>query len=129
MALGSNWDCLVVGRGPAALTAALYLAQYRRRVLVVDAGRSRAAQIPETHNHPGFKGIDGKQLLARLAEQATRYGAVVNPGEVTALAREGEEFLARTSAGVYRATLVIMATGLTDHAPELSDLDKPIAEQ
>ena len=62
------WDCLILGGGPAGLTAAIYLARYRCRVLVIDAGNSRAAQIPETHNHPGYKGIQGRALLARVGE-------------------------------------------------------------
>jgi thioredoxin reductase len=67
-------DCLVVGGGPAGLTAAIYLARYRRNVLVVDRGDSRAEKIPNSHNHPGFSaGISGTELLARLREQAGRY--------------------------------------------------------
>ena len=62
-------DCLIIGGGPAGLTAAIYLARYRRRVVVVDAGDSRAALIPESHNYPGFRGIGGPALLAKLREQ------------------------------------------------------------
>ena len=57
-------DCLVIGGGPAGLTAAIYLARFRRRFQVVDAGASRAALIPTSHNHAGFpEGIHGKALL------------------------------------------------------------------
>src|SRR6185312_9392278 len=59
-------DCLIIGGGPAGLTAAIYLARYRRQGLVVDAGESRAALIPESHNYPGFQGIAGPALLERL---------------------------------------------------------------
>ena len=52
-------DCLIIGGGPAGLTAAIYLARYRRNVVVVDAGDSRAALIPESHNYPGIQGIAG----------------------------------------------------------------------
>ena len=45
-------DCIVVGGGPAGLTAAIYLARFRRRVILVDGGESRAALIPRSHNHP-----------------------------------------------------------------------------
>ena len=70
-------DCLVIGGGPAGLTAAIYLARFRRRFQVVDAGASRAALIPTSHNHAGFpEGIHGKALLSRMTEQARKYGAV-----------------------------------------------------
>jgi thioredoxin reductase (NADPH) len=47
-------DCLIVGAGPAGLTAAVYLARFRRSVLVVDEGHSRATRIPMSHNPPGY---------------------------------------------------------------------------
>jgi thioredoxin reductase (NADPH) len=53
-------DVLIVGGGPAGLTCAIYLARFRRHVVVADSGQSRAALIPETHNYPGFAdGIAG----------------------------------------------------------------------
>jgi thioredoxin reductase (NADPH) len=68
-------DCLIIGGGPAGLTAAIYLARYRRAAVLVDDRASRAALIPASHNYPGFKGIAGPDLLARLREQALLYGA------------------------------------------------------
>jgi thioredoxin reductase (NADPH) len=47
-------DCLVIGAGPAGLTAAIYLARYRRDFVVLDGGASRAALIPLTHNFPAW---------------------------------------------------------------------------
>ena len=47
-------DSLVVGGGPAGLTAAIYLGRYRRRVVIVDNGASRASLIPMSHNFAGF---------------------------------------------------------------------------
>ncbi len=77
-----TYDCLVVGGGPAGLTAALYLARFRRRVLVIDAGNSRAASIPRSHNHPGFAdGIPGEVLLSTLRTQAEEYGAEIVVGK------------------------------------------------
>jgi thioredoxin reductase (NADPH) len=70
----SDWDCLIVGGGPASLTGALYLGRYWRRVLVLDAGESRAGLIPASHNHPGWAGISGGDLLADLRARATGYG-------------------------------------------------------
>ena len=67
-----NLDCAIVGGGPAGLTAAIYLARYRRRIAVFDKGESRLALIPRSHNCPGYPhGIPGQELLARLREQAS----------------------------------------------------------
>lgn len=69
--------------GPAGLTAAIYLARYRRRVVVVDEGHSRAKWIPLSHNHAGFPdGIGGEDLLLRMRAQAERYGATIRAGRV-----------------------------------------------
>jgi thioredoxin reductase (NADPH) len=66
-------DCLVIGGGPGGLTAAIYLARFRRRLLVVDAGESRAKWIPRSHNHASFPdGIPGPELVARMRAQAER---------------------------------------------------------
>jgi thioredoxin reductase (NADPH) len=88
-------DCLIIGGGPVGLLAAVYLGRYRRRVRVIDAGESRAAKIPESHNYPGFFGIGGTELLLRLREQAERYGAQVTSGRVSLIRRESDKFLRR----------------------------------
>jgi thioredoxin reductase (NADPH) len=120
-------DCLIIGGGPAGLVAATYLARYRRRVCVIDAGRSRAAQIPESHNHPGFAGISGKALLSALAGQAKRYGAEIMRGEVTRLRRDNERFLATVEGAELSAPRVLLATGITDISPDLPGLDSAVA--
>ena len=68
-------ECLVIGGGPAGLTAAIYLARFHRRFLVVDANASRASWIPISHNIAGFPdGIAGNDLIALMRAQANRYG-------------------------------------------------------
>jgi thioredoxin reductase (NADPH) len=86
-------DALVIGGGPAGLTCAIYLARYRRNVLVVDSRNSRAALIPETHNYPGFAdGIAGPLLLDALTSQAKMYGVSIVQGRITALQPSGAGF-------------------------------------
>jgi thioredoxin reductase (NADPH) len=117
-------DCLIVGGGPAGLTAALYLARFRRDVLVIDDGKSRAALIPESHNYPGFTdGVSGEALLARLADQARQYGARTRRGRVDRLDRDGELFIVRIDGTMARARRVLLATGIVDDSPDLPDLD------
>ena len=68
-------EVLVIGAGPAGLTAATYLARFRRRTLVIDAGQPRACWIPLSHNTPGFPaGVSGPDILTRMREQAEEYG-------------------------------------------------------
>ena len=62
-------DCLIIGGGPAGLTAAIYFARYRRRIVLFDSGESRASLIPKSHNYPGFPdGVSGAGLLAGSAQ-------------------------------------------------------------
>jgi thioredoxin reductase (NADPH) len=117
-------DCLVVGGGPAGLTAAIYLARFRRSFRVIDAGDSRASWIPLSHNHAGFPdGISGTALLARMRAQAERYGTVIEGGEVGRLERlEGGGFAASVGERTLRAGKVLIATGAEDIEPDLPNI-------
>ena len=113
-------DCLIVGAGPAGLTAATYLARFRRRVLVIHDGRSRAAAIPRTHNFPGFPdGITGTELLARLREQAERYGVSVQSGCVTKIAPTDTGFVVIAEDTAIGCRKLLLATGIVDRQPNL----------
>jgi thioredoxin reductase (NADPH) len=112
-------DCLVIGAGPAGLTAAIYLARYRRDFLVLDGGPSRAALIPLTHNFPAWpQGVSGEKLLARLREQAQTHGARIEEARVESLQRDGDAFVATAGARKWRAAHVILATGIVDRHPD-----------
>jgi thioredoxin reductase (NADPH) len=112
-------DCLVIGGGPAGLLASVYLGRYLRSVRIIDAGESRAAKIPESHNYPGFFGIAGPELLGRLNTQARQYGAELVSGRVTSLGKEGETFVATCADSEVHARFVLLATGLVDHCPPI----------
>jgi thioredoxin reductase (NADPH) len=119
-----NVDCAIVGAGPAGLTAAVYLARYRCRIAVFDKGESRLALIPRSHNCPGYPhGIPGKELLARMREQAEHYGVVICEDEVTAInhaSNGGFELIARTQRVASRT--VLLATGIADVQPKMAHL-------
>jgi len=117
-------DCLVVGGGPAGLTAAIYLARFHLDILVVDGGKSRASWIPCTRNHAGFpEGINGKELLQRMRDQACKYGAKIETEYVTKLERdEGSGvFTATWGSGSASARTVLLATGVTNRRPPMDE--------
>ena len=122
------WECLIIGGGPAGLTAAIYLARYRRRVLLADAGNSRAAAIPESHNHPGFAGITGRELLDRLRRQAQHYGVEIRQVTIDTMAKRSHDFIAHGGGNRIAAQRVLLATGITDESPALPGLRQAIAE-
>lgn len=112
-------DCIIVGAGPAGLTAAIYLARYHLAIRMFDCGTSRASWIPTSHNHAGFPdGIHGEDLLDRMREQAAKYGALREPKRVTDLAKDGDTFLVTCDDETYRARSVLLATGVVNNRPE-----------
>jgi thioredoxin reductase (NADPH) len=115
-----NYDCLVIGGGPAGLTAAIYLVRYHLSLKVVDAGNSRASWIPCSHNHAGYPGgINGKELLAKMREQAQMYGAAIETGRVTRLDVIEGGFAAEWGSGKATARKVLLATGVTNRTPPM----------
>jgi thioredoxin reductase (NADPH) len=115
-------DCIIIGAGPAGLTAAIYLARFHLKIRLFDCGTSRAALIPCTHNHAGYPdGISGKDLLARMAEQAEKYGAVRELAEVTALRTAETGFVARVGERDCPARAILLATGVVNHRPQMDE--------
>jgi thioredoxin reductase (NADPH) len=124
---GQDPEVLVIGAGPAGLTAATYLGRFLRRVLVADAGEPRACWIPVSHNMPGFPaGITGAAILSRLREQAEEYGAVIERGSVESLTAVEGGFVARLNGRDVRARSVLLATGVVDHHPHLPGVEDAV---
>lgn len=120
-------DCLIVGGGPAGLTAATYLGRFRRSVLLIDAGESRLARIPLARNVPGFpNGVGGAELHARLKDQAHRYGARLVSGAVTALGRTKDHFEVQCDTGSILTRRVLLATGVNVTDPDIHDLPEAV---
>ena len=124
MATDAPHDCLIIGGGPAGLTAAIYLTRFHLDIQVVDAGDSRASWIPCSHNHAGYPdGINGKELLRLMREQAQKYGAKIETARVHRLDKDEDGlFTAEWGAGPKRARSVLLATGLTNRRPPM-DVD------
>ena len=121
-------DCIIVGGGPAGLTAACYLRRFHRDCLVLDAGDSRARWIPESNNCPGFpQGVSGDGLLRRMREQAAAVEVPVEQARVDAIAVRDEGFEVRAGERHWLARTVILATGVSDRLPEEPWVEAAIA--
>ncbi|WP_282343433.1 NAD(P)/FAD-dependent oxidoreductase [Pseudomonas sp. PS02288] len=119
-------DCLIIGAGPAGLTAAIYLARFHRDIRLVDGGASRAELIPLSHNYPGFPpGISGIDLLSLLRQQVDGYGAITLHTQVRSLQRRDDlHFEAELADGSrLQARSVLLATGIEDELPP--ELEEP----
>lgn len=115
-------DCLIVGGGPAGLTAAIYLARFHLDILVIDDGNGRAESIPCSHNLAGFPdGISGRDLLKRMREQAQLYGAKIEKGFVARLDRTDTGFCATWAGGSIEARTVLLATGTRNRRPPMDE--------
>lgn len=124
----SAFDCVVIGGGPAGLVAAVYLARFRRSVIVVRDGRPRASWIPRTRNVPAYPdGISGEQLLEQLQRQAELSGASFVDARATRILGIDGAFSVETTQGRLSCKKVILATGVTDIRPhDLGDLEPHI---
>lgn len=115
-------DCIIIGGGPAGLTAAIYLARYHLDIALVDNGSSRAALIPCTHNHAGYPGgISGRELLDRMYTQATSFGVSRQTATVTAIEPLDDTFIVHMDDATAEARTVLIATGVVNHRPKMDD--------
>ena len=128
-AVPERYDCVIIGAGPAGMTAAVYLARYRRRIVLFDGGGSRAALIPESHNYPGFpRGVSGPDLLTALRKQVETYGVTTIRASITELKRESSGFVLKFGDQQVQSRYVLLATGIVDNGPDLPGVREAIAK-
>ena len=107
-------DVIMIGAGPAALTAAIYTTREDIDTLLFERGviGGLAAVTDKIDNYPGFPdGVEGLKLADDLRKQAERFGAVIELGEVTKITDEGEYKRLETTSGDMLARAVLIATG------------------
>jgi thioredoxin reductase len=119
-ATSPDWDCVVVGAGPAGLNAALVLGRARWRVLVLDHGSPRNYATHEMHGVLGHDGLDPAELRARGRAELMRYGVEVARLEVQD-AKVLDDAIGVTWAGRAELTrTVLLATGMLDEVPDIA---------
>lgn len=107
-------ELVIVGGGPAGLSAAIYASRLGLNVVLFEAKMvgGQAAEAAVVENYPGFDSIRGMELVERMRQQAEKYGCEIREMEaVKRITREGEKFRVVTSLGEYLAKAVIIATG------------------
>lgn len=121
-------DCVVVGAGPAGLTALEYLARFHRRAVALGAGgsRPRSLLIDRSYNLPGHpEGIPGSELLARLRAQAQAVGGVLRDETAERIEGQDGNFSVRLSGGsTLHARKIVLAMGVRDRAPDIPDVEQ-----
>lgn len=120
-----TFDCIVIGGGPAGLSAAIYMARFNRTVLVIDAGEGRTTSAQINENYLGFPhGIPARKLSKLGKEQAQHFGAKFVADEVIKASKgpQGKGFTIKGKKGTYKSKTVIMCTGVKDTYPAFPGL-------
>nr|MDO8112229.1 FAD-dependent oxidoreductase [Candidatus Sigynarchaeota archaeon] len=118
-------DALVIGAGPAGLTAAIYLKRANRDVLVVRGKEKSALEIAhEIKNYPGIKNIKGSILLAEMTEHAVALGVKILDDDVLAITADMNPKMASTKTAFITTNAIVIATGKGTRKPVLHDEEK-----
>jgi len=120
-------DVIVIGAGPAGLSAAIYLGRAKREVLVVDSGKPMARWEPDIQNYLGFPdGISGDDLIDRGRSQAERFGAEFAEDEIVNASGWKGAFAVEGRQGVYEAKRLLIATGIYHLPPDIEGVSECI---
>jgi thioredoxin reductase (NADPH) len=120
---------VIVGAGPAGLSAAVYMGRFLRRTLVIDDGEGRSTFSQINDNYLGFpSGIAVRELRRLGREQAQRFGVEIRSSQVTRIEREGSVFIVYCKGTAFRARTVILCTGVDDNWPDIPDVEQYVGK-
>jgi thioredoxin reductase (NADPH) len=128
--LDTVYDAIVLGGGMGGLSAAIYLARYGLKCLIVEKGRGRSFWMQDLRNYVGLDpDTPGRDIILHSTNQAVEWGADLLRGYVEEVTDEGETFAVKVKVGkkdslhpVFHSKYVVAATGIIDNLPQLDDM-------
>lgn len=107
------YDTIIIGAGPAGLTAAIYLKRANKSVLVLEKETfgGQITHSPKVENYPGFISVSGIEFADKLVEQAMAQGADIDMDEAKGIIKQGDIFTVKGDRSDYQGKSVIIATG------------------
>lgn len=121
-----EFDVLIIGAGPAGLTAGIYSGRSGLRTLVLERGNvgGQVAITPFVENYPGFRNIGGKTLVQMMYSQAAQYAPIRQGVSIKEVLRKDNHFEVKASDGIYKARALILATGASYRKLKVPGEDK-----
>lgn len=117
------YESIMIGGGIGGLTAGIYLSRFRIKTCIIDNKKSRASLIPCSHNFPGFpEGIRGDEILERLRKQYKNFNQELIDDTVISILKKESLFEIVTANSQYYSKTIIIATGVVDIEPNISNL-------
>lgn len=120
------YDIIIIGAGPAGLTAAVYAGRAEKKVLVLERETfgGQITHSPRVENYPGFLQMSGNEFAEKLLEQAMNQGAEIELDTATAITKNGDVFTVKGESAEYEGKSVIIATGAAHRRLGLPNEDK-----
>lgn len=107
------YDVIIIGRGPAGLSAGIYASRFKMKNLIIGQDAGNLALAPIVENWPGLESVPGPQLLDKIKAQALKYGSEIIEDQVTEVTKT-DHFLVKTEKQTYESQTLIVAMG-TQH--------------
>ncbi|WGI16732.1 NAD(P)/FAD-dependent oxidoreductase [Methanonatronarchaeum sp. AMET-Sl] len=118
-----SFDVLVIGGGPAGLTASIYTSRADLDTVVLDKGENKLSKADVIENYFGFdEPLSGSELLDRGKKQSKRFGTEIMDLEALSISIEGESYVVETVEGSFRGEGLILATGIQQKKPRVENL-------